>query len=147
METISEFDAIEIGRSVRVSKTVGETDIYLFAGVSGDFAPVHVNEEHMKGTPYGKRIAHGALIVAFMSWASTKFMEAISFQTVSYGYDKIRFVKPVFIGDTVTIEYVLVEKITEKTQLRSQVTATNQRGEVVTVATHILQYIKPLSES
>ena len=68
----SAMDALPIGKTVTVSKTVGETDVYLFAGISGDFAPNHVDEEFMKRTKYGRRIAHGALLVAYMSQASTK---------------------------------------------------------------------------
>ena len=134
-------EAIEIGRSVRFSKTVGEFDVYLYAGITGDFSPNHVDEEYMKGTPYGQRIAHGVLMVGYMSTASTRILEGIPYPCVSYGYDRIRFVKPVFIGDTITVEYRVAEKVPEKGQLLSQVTVTNQRGEVVAVATHILKFV------
>lgn len=134
-------EAIEIGRSVRFSKTVGEFDVYQFAGITGDFSPNHVDEEYMKSTPYGQRIAHGVLMVGYMSTASTRILEGIPYPCVSYGYDRIRFVKPVFIGDTITVEYRVAEKIPEKGQLLSQVTVTNQRGEVVAVATHILKFV------
>ena len=63
--------ALTIGKTVTVRKTVGETDVYLFAGISGDFSPNHVDEEFMMTTRYGRRIAHGALMVAYMSLAST----------------------------------------------------------------------------
>ena len=61
------LEALSIGKVVTVRKTVSETDVYLFAGVSGDFHPNHVDEEYMRGTRYGRRVAHGALLVAFMS--------------------------------------------------------------------------------
>lgn len=133
--------AIEIGRTVRFSKTVGESDVYQFAGITGDFSPNHVDEEYMKRTPYGRRIAHGVLMVGYMSTASTKILEDIPYPCVSYGYDRIRFVKPVFIGDTITVEYRVAEKVPEKGQLLSQVTVTNQHGEVVTAGTHILKFV------
>ena len=64
-------EALPVGKSITVRKTVGETDVYLFAGISGDFAPLHVDEDYMRGTKYGRRIAHGALMLAYMSRAST----------------------------------------------------------------------------
>lgn len=135
------IESIEIGQTVRVSKTVGESDVYLFAGITGDLHGNHVNEEYMKTTPYGRRIAHGALMVGYMSAASTKLLESVSSPCVSYGYDKIRFIKPVFIGDTITVEYRVVERNAEKQQTLANVTITNQRGEVVTAATHILKFL------
>jgi len=114
--------------------------VYLFAGISGDLAPVHVNEEYMKKGKFKKRIAHGVLVMSFMSWASTKFAEQFDLRSVSYGYDHVRFVKPVFIGDTVKVVYTSHEKDEEKKLLRSNIVTTNQKGEVVAVATHILKY-------
>ena len=136
------MDALPIGRSVTVRKTVGETDIYLFAGISGDFAPNHVDEEFMKGTRYGRRIAHGALLVAYMSQASTKMCTGLPGTIVSYGYDRIRFPAPVFIGDTVAVTYEVAEKDAATGKVFSKVTCTNQRGEVVAVATHILKVLE-----
>ena len=66
---------VAIDEAVSFSKTVGETDIYLFAGITGDFSGNHVNEEYMKDSRYGKRIAHGALMVGYMSTASTMMIE------------------------------------------------------------------------
>lgn len=134
-------DLVQIGKTVELSKTVGESDVYLFAGITGDLHPNHVNEEYMKGTRYGRRIAHGALIVGYMSAASTKFLESVPFPCVSYGYDRIRFIKPVFIGDTITVEYKIVEKQLEKGSTLAQVTVKNQHGEVVAAATHILRFV------
>lgn len=136
------LDQVEIGYTVTFSKTVGESDVYLFAGITGDLYANHVNEEHMKNTPYGRRIAHGALLVGYMSGASTRFLEKANiFPAVSYGFDRIRFVKAVCIGDTITVEYKITEKVPEKAQSLAQVTVTNQRGEVVAAATHIMKYL------
>lgn len=65
----------KIGDSVKFSKTVGEFDIYLFAGITGDLSQNHVDDEFMSHSIYGKRIAHGALMVGFMSTASTRMIE------------------------------------------------------------------------
>ena len=63
---------VQPGDEVRFSKTVGESDVYLFAGITGDFAGNHVNEEYMKKSSYGRRIAHGALMIGFMSTLSSR---------------------------------------------------------------------------
>ena len=62
---------VEIGHEVSFSKTVGETDVYMFAGITGDLAPNHVDEVYMQKSAYGGRIAHGALLIGYMSTAST----------------------------------------------------------------------------
>ncbi len=136
------MDALPVGKSVTVRKTVGETDIYLFAGISGDFAPIHVDEEFMKGTRYGHRIAHGALMIAYMSQASTKICAGVPGTVVSYGYDRIRFPKAVFIGDTIAVTYEVAERDVAAGKTFSKVTCTNQRGEVVAAATHILKVVE-----
>lgn len=135
-------EVIEFGKTIEVAKTVSESDVYLFAGISGDFAPVHVNEEYMKKTQFKHRIAHGALIMAYMSWASTVFAELYPFRSVSYGYDHVRFTKPVYFGDTVTVVYESREKDLDKDTHKSQITVTNQHGDVVAVAEHILKYFR-----
>ena len=66
---------VKAGDSVRFAKTVGETDVYGFAGITGDFAANHVNEQYMAGSKYGRRIAHGALLVGYMSACSTMLVE------------------------------------------------------------------------
>ena len=131
----------QIGCRARFAKTVSESDIYLFAGISGDLGPNHVNAEYMKATPYGKIIAHGVLILGFMSTCSTMVVDQAARPAVSLGYDRVRFVKPVFVGDTVTVDYEVVAYDVERLRTIAEVKATNQRGEVVAVATHILKYV------
>ena len=136
------LEHVQIGHTVTFSKTVGESDIYLFAGITGDLHPNHVNDAYMAQTPYGRRIAHGALLVGFMSGASSKFLlEAKVGPAVSYGFDRVRFIKGVPIGDTITVEYKVTEKVPEKSLSLAQVTVTNQRGEVVAAATHLMKYL------
>ena len=131
---------VSIGDSVMFAKTVGETDIYMFAGITGDFSVNHVNEQYMAQSKFGRRIAHGALLVGYMSTCSTKMIELMANRpTVSYGYDRIRFIKPVFIGDTLTVDYRIAERDETKGELRAQVSVTNQHGDLVAVAVHILK--------
>lgn len=134
--------ALTVGKTVTVRKTVGETDVYLFAGISGDFSPNHVDEEYMKTTPYGHRIAHGALMVAYMSHASTKMCQGLPGTIVSYGYDRIRFPGAVLLGDTVTVTYEIASRDEAARKTFAKVTVTNQRGQVVAAATHILKVVE-----
>jgi acyl dehydratase len=76
-----------------------------------------------------------------MSAASSKLTEGCPVPIVSYGYDKIRFIRGVRLGDTVTTEYRLSEHLPEEGKTLAQVTCTNQRGEVVAAATHILKFV------
>lgn len=132
----------EVGMEVTFAKTIGEYDVYAFAGVSGDFSPNHVNHEYMSRTPYGQRIAHGVLTMSLMSTCSSKLIEELGNPpTVSYGYDRVRFIKPVFIGDTLTVRYRVASVEDEGAKSFSEVTVTNQRGETVSVATHILRRV------
>ena len=138
---------IPIGTRVTFAKTVAESDIYLFAGITGDFSPNHVNAEYMRSTPYGGIIAHGALIVGFMSTCSTLMIDKCSGTggaetPVSLGYDKVRFLGPVFIGDTVNLTYTITEIDPVKRRSYSEIKAENQRGELVGVARHILAWTK-----
>ena len=100
----------------------------------------------MKDSRYGKRIAHGALMVGYMSTASTMMIErcvqrGIDSTPVSLGYDRVRFVGPVYIGDTITVSYRIKEIDRERDRSRASVEVTNQRGETVAVAEHILAWV------
>ena len=134
-----------IGCSVSFSKTVGESDIYLFAGITGDLSPNHVNREFMSKTPYGRRIAHGSLLIGYMSTASTMILEKYPTDKdatpVSLGYDRIRFLKPVFINDTITVNYTIEEFDPERSRSLSNIEVKNQHQELVAVAKHILKWV------
>jgi 3-hydroxybutyryl-CoA dehydratase len=131
------IEDIPIGLKAQFSKTVGESDVYLFAGITGDLDPNHVDEEYCKTTPFGHRIAHGALIVGYMSTTSTLVLQGFGRPVVSLGYDRIRFVKPVLIGDTITVNYEIIERDLDRQRTTATVEVTNQRGETVAVATHL----------
>ncbi len=92
------------------SRTITEADIVNFAGLSGDFVELHMSEEYAKRGPFGLRIAHGALIFSIstgMMVQMTPNQEAI---VAFYGVEKLRFVAPVFIGDTIHVSRKVVEK-------------------------------------
>ena len=140
--TTDAFEALPIGKKVSVRKTVSESDVYLFAGITGDLGPNHVDEEYMRKTRYGRRIAHGALALGLMSNTSTKILEGLPGTWISYGYDKVRFPAPLFIGDTVTVDYEIVERDPAQRKTFARVTCTTQRGDVVCAATHILKGVE-----
>lgn len=126
------YDEISIGQTARYSKLIEERDIQLFAAVSGDVNPVHLDAEFAAGTPFGERIAHGMLTGAIISAALA--MELPGPGTV-YLSQSLKFRLPVKLGDTVT---VLLE-VTDKQDRRRLVTldckASNQAGKVVATGT------------
>ncbi len=135
-----------LGASTTFSKTVSESDVYLFAGITGDLAPNHVNEQFMRKTQYGRRIAHGALLVGYMSATSTMISALMAERApaifpVSLGYDKVRFLKPVFIGDTITVRYVVESLDGAKNRTLAKVEVTNQDDELVAIATHLMTWL------
>ena len=138
---------VKVGDSVTFAKTVGESDIYLFAGITGDFSVNHVNEQYMAQTKYGRRIAHGALIIGYMSTCSTMMIEKCRGATaavtpVSLGYDRVRFIAPVFIGDTVTLTYTIAEIDAQKQRSMADINVINQNGAQVAVARHVLRWVQ-----
>ena len=135
---------VSVGRSAEFTKTVGETDVYLFAGVTGDFSPNHVNQRYMERSSYGTRMAHGALLVGFMSTASTMAIadtRDADETPVSVGYDRIRFLRPVLLGDTITVLYTIAAIDLQRRRSTADIRVTNQRDELVAVAQHILQWV------
>lgn len=137
----SSIDDIAVGLRTRFSKTVSESDVYLFAGITGDLDPNHVDEEYCRKTSLGHRVAHGALIVGYTSAASTRILEDFDRPMVSVGYDRIRFLKPVYFGDTITIEYVIESIERERERTVAKIEVKNQHGDLVMVATHIMQLV------
>lgn len=125
--------------AISFSRTVAESDVYLFAGITGDLSPVHTNAEYMRGSAIGARIAHGAYLLGLMSAAGANWCKIAGFDSLSYGYDRLRFVRPVRFGDTITVSFTPESEVPQKRQLLAHVEARNQHGEVVGVATHILQ--------
>src|ERR1700680_3006194 len=135
------IDDVPIGLKTRITKTVSESDVYLFAGITGDLDPNHVDEEYCRKTSLGHRVAHGALIVGYTSAASTRILEDFDRPMVSVGYDRIRFLKPVYFGDTITIDYVIESVERERERTVAKIEVKNQRDELVMVATHIMQLV------
>ncbi len=119
------FDQLTIGDSDRFSKTVTETDIYLFAGITGDFNPAHIDEAYAQGTFFKTRIAHGMLSAGFISAVIGTRLPGPG--TV-YMRQTLDFLAPVRIGDTVTATVEVIEKMEDKKRVRLRTTCVNQEG-------------------
>ena len=137
---------VPIGREVTFTKTVSESDVYLYAGITGDFSPNHVNQTYMERSAWGRRMVHGALLVGFVSTASTMAIadtrDRAEETPVAVGIDRIRFLKPVFIGDTVTVSYRIERFDATKRRTFAKAEVTNQDDELVAVADHLLQWVR-----
>ncbi|WP_104117637.1 MaoC/PaaZ C-terminal domain-containing protein [Arthrobacter sp. B1805] len=142
MQTISRwFEDYEIGETRdSTGRTITEADIVLHAGQTGDFFPHHMDARWCSTQPFGQRIAHGTLI---LSIAVGMTAGDINPQAMSYGYDRIRFIEPVFIGDTITVTAEIIEKTDHRKNpdsfgyVHELVTVRNQDGRTVLVLTHL----------
>ncbi|MDF2628235.1 MAG: MaoC domain protein dehydratase [Symbiobacteriaceae bacterium] len=117
----------QVGDKASFTKTITETDVYLFAGITGDLNPAHVNETWAKNTRFGGRIAHGMLSGGLIS--AVLGMQLPGPGTIYMG-QTLKFTAPVHIGDTVTAQAEVVEIIDGK-RLRLHTTATTQEGTLV----------------
>jgi len=122
------FAEINIGDKASMTKTVSEHDVYTFAGVSGDFNPVHIDAEFAKTTMFKERIAHGMLSAGFIS---AVLGTSLPGRNTIYLGQELAFKAPVKIGDTVTATVEAIEKIPEKNRIIFRTTVTNQDGTVV----------------
>ncbi len=135
------FEQYEIGATrTTTGRTITEADIVLHAGQTGDFYPHHMDREWCSTQPFGRRIAHGTLV---LSVAVGMTAGAINPRAMSYGYDRIRFVRPVFIGDTITVTTEIAAKSDHPKsperlgRVDERLTVANQAGEVVLALVHL----------
>jgi acyl dehydratase len=135
------FEDYEVGSSrTSTGRTITEADIVTHAGQTGDFYPHHMDAEWCKTQPFGARMAHGTLV---LSVSVGMLAGEINESAMSYGYDKVRFIAPVFIGDTITSKAEIItkrdhaKKPDEFGMVDEQVTVMNQKGETVIAFTHL----------
>ncbi|MBS3985311.1 MAG: MaoC family dehydratase [Selenomonadales bacterium] len=122
------FADIKVGDTASMSKTISEYDVYAFAGLTGDFNPVHVNAEFAKDTMFKGRIAHGMLSVGMISAVLGTSLPGVN---TIYLAQELSFKAPVRIGDTVTATVEVLEKIEGKNRIVLRTTATTQDGTLV----------------
>ena len=137
---------VAVGDQTTFTKTVSESDVYLFAGITGDLSPNHVNQTYMEASAWGRRMVHGALLIGFVSTASTLAIahcrDDKEETPVAVGFDRVRFLAPVFLGDTVTVTYTIAQIDFERRRSTADVKITNQDDTLVAVSGHLLQWVK-----
>lgn len=126
------FEEIQIGDSASFAKTISESDIYLYAGISGDFNPLHVDEEYAKTTPFKTRIAHGGLASSLL--APVLGMKLPGLGTVALEVTQ-KYRAPVYPGDTVTCSVQVTGKLEKLKAVDMRITWTNQEGKTISKGT------------
>ena len=121
------YDELSVGQKGSYGKTITETDIYLFAGISGDVNPAHLNEEYAKNTFFKTRVAHGLISAGLISGVLGNVMPGHGTIWVK---QELNFMAPVHIGDTITATVEILEKL-DKKMIKVKATCTNQNGVVV----------------
>jgi 3-hydroxybutyryl-CoA dehydratase len=122
------YEEIKIGDTANFSKTISEFDIYQFAGITGDFNPMHINEEYADTTIFKDRIAHGLLTGSFIS---TVLGMKLPGPNSIYLSQSFRFTAPVKIGDTIHATVEVIEKQNDKKFIKLRTQVWNQRKEMV----------------
>ena len=137
-------------KAVSPGRTVTEADIVMFASLSGDWNELHTNSEYMKNSVFGQRIAHGMLTLSIASGLGFRTRGRPPVEVLAFlGMDKVRFVAPVFIGDTIRVESEVIEARPSKSMpgagiLKSKNTVKNQRDEdVATWETALMVSMRP----
>jgi acyl dehydratase len=134
------FEDYEIGsQRDTLGRTITETDIVIHAGQTGDFFPHHMDAEWVKTQEFKQRVAHGTLILSIGVGMTANEINPLAF---SYGYDRVRFIRPVFIGDTIRVRTTIKEKRDNPKRpehgfVVEQVEVFNQRDEIVLAAEHL----------
>ena len=134
------FEDYEIGEFRETfGRTITEADIVLHAGQTGDFFPHHMDAEWVKTQEFKRRIAHGTLILSVAIGMTANVINPVAF---SYGYDRVRFIRPVFIDDTIKVKATIAEKRDYEKRpdhgfLVEQIEIFNQEGNIVLACQHL----------
>jgi 3-hydroxybutyryl-CoA dehydratase len=137
------LEEIEVGSSAEHTKTITEADLILFAGITGDFNPLHMNAEAAARSRFGGRIAHGMLTASLLS---TLVGMKIPGKDALYMSQTLRFTKPVRIGDTITARAEVLEVMRAKRRVRMRTTCRNQDGETVLEGEALVMVMEPTDQ-
>lgn len=129
------FEQLQVGDAATSSKTVTETDVALFAAISGDFNPLHMDAEYAAKSRFGARVAHGPLTLALCAGLLGTRLPGLGTIAVS---NHIDYRRPVFIGDTVTTRVEVAELDADSGRATMALTWTNQKGDVVADGTAVV---------
>ncbi len=148
MFTKKYFEEFEVGQTrSTLGRTITETDIVMHAGQTGDFFPHHMDAEWCKTQPFKQRIAHGTLIFSVAVGMTASVINEVA---MTYGYERLRFIKPVFIGDTIRVQITISDKQPHKKPafglVTEKVEVLNQNDELVMVCEHLLLTEKSADE-
>ena len=139
---------LEAGEVAEYTRRIDAEDIAAFARISGDDDPVHTDPDFAARTAFGRCIAHGAHVMGLLSTTASMMSRrsvarGATGTPVSAGYDRIRFTRPVFAGDTLTARYVIEEVDDGRARTRARLEVVNQDGETCLVGTHVLAWVMP----
>ncbi|EOS62968.1 MaoC family dehydratase [Oscillibacter sp. 1-3] len=123
---VKRWDDIQIGDEVRFTKTMTQTDVVLWVGLTGDMNPIHIDAEYSKTTRFENIVVPGLMVAGLISAVMTK----ATFGNV-YSGQTLKFIKPVYIGDTITAAATVIEKLEEKRRVRIRTECFNQNQELV----------------
>jgi Acyl dehydratase len=127
-EKIKHWDDLKVGDSASFTKTITETDIILWVGSTGDLNPIHIDKEYSQTTRFGDVIAPGVLVLGLISNTITM----VTFGNV-YANQSIKFLKPVYINDTITATATIIEKLEQKHMVKLETKCVNQKGETIMI--------------
>lgn len=139
---------LDVGEAAEYTRAIEAEDIAAFARISGDDDPVHTDPDFAARTAFGRCIAHGAHVMGLLSTTASMISRrsvargAIG-TPVSAGYDRIRFTRPVFAGETLTARYVIEEVDDARARTRARLEVVNQDGQTCLVGSHILAWVPP----
>ncbi len=127
-DKIKHWEDMQVGDSASFTKTITETDVILWVGLTGDLNPIHIDKEYSKTTRFGDVIVPGLMVAGLISTTVTM----ATFGNV-YANQSIKFLKPVYMGDTITATATIVEKLEEKHMVKLETKCVNQKGEAVMI--------------
>lgn len=136
------MEVLEKGREFTFQKTVSESDVYLFAGITGDFHNNHINAEYANTTQLGARVAHGALLIGFVSAVMGDVCSNYTHPgSVAYRYD-MKFIAPVYFGDTIKVICTIGNKNYDKFEISIDTVIINQKNQKVSIGTSYIRILK-----
>ena len=122
------FDEIDIGLTKEFQITITESMVNNFANISGDFSPIHIDEEYAKSTSFGKRVAHGMLLASFLSRVDGMYLPG---KHALYFSQNLEFRNPCFINDKIKISSIVVDKSESTKILKIESKITNQNDKLL----------------
>ncbi len=130
---------VPLGTSASIARTIDASAVHAYERITGDLGGGVADDPARRGAKIGRPIGHGALLVGFMGAAAARVDLGAEFVTL--GYDRVRFVAPVFFGDTITTDYVVCGYDDTKGRVYADVTCRNQHGEIVAAAVNVRQHL------